>query len=163
MEHQAHSFHIFLPPALLFAEGSPWRTGSIWEQGTELGSEQGVLHHRSGVRWVRFPPSPECWMAELDPDWSLLEVCPGLTLKLDSLEGIMLSERGHTCSAVHVLSLGFSAPAWVAVGTISWNWVRVSIFRKAAQKVAWFSERTKALLNVRLSVQSTFLVMKEPW
>lgn len=75
----------------------------------------------------------------------------------------MFPEWDHTCNAVHVLSLGFSAPAWVAVGTISGNWVRVSIFRKAASKVAWFSERTKAFLKVRLSLQSTFLVMKEPW
>lgn len=52
--------------------------------------------------------------------------------KLDSLEGIMFPEWDHTCNAVHVLSLGFSAPAWVAAGTISGNWVRVSIFRKAA-------------------------------
>lgn len=44
----------------------------------------------------------------------------------------MFPEWDHTCNAVHVLSLGFSVPAWVAVGTISGNWVRVSIFRKAA-------------------------------
>lgn len=45
--------------------------------------------------------------------------------KLASPEGIMFPKQDHACNAVHVLSLGFSAPAWVAAGATSRSWVRV--------------------------------------
>lgn len=45
--------------------------------------------------------------------------------KLASPEGITIPERDHAYNAVHMLSLGFSAPAWAAAGGTSWSWVQV--------------------------------------
>ena len=45
--------------------------------------------------------------------------------KLASPAVITFPEQEHACYAVHVLALGFSAPAWAEEGATSQSWVQV--------------------------------------